>query len=306
MADRKARSFIFKIPPGTNLREVRNGIQDITGENSIKVFQDINAFEYLVELTNDHQIQEIIEHGFDAGDNHINCHPPRGYYLNVSIIGLKAYVEDDEVIAKLSAYGEVKGSVIRLKYRQEHELAGLENGNRLIRIVLTAPSIPYSLQIGGEWCRIIHNNQQLICTQCHEPGHSRKNCPSIECRTCKTLGHISYHCPTKILRHSETTAENITTHDNTENDEDTENPTILMDETEKPHDENTTMNEEEEHELPTENINMKWKVVTAKRPHQTDSDSDPVTMPRKQCTKPRPNLNAALHVRKHADNNKKS
>ena len=94
MADRKARSFIFKTPTGTNLRELRNGIQEITGEDSIKVFQEINAFEYLVELTTDHQIQEIIEHGFDSGDNHINCHPPRGYYLNVSIIGLKAYVED--------------------------------------------------------------------------------------------------------------------------------------------------------------------------------------------------------------------
>lgn len=306
MADRKARSFIFKIPPGTNLGTVRNNIQEITGEGSIKVFQEINALEYLVELTTDNQIQEIIEHGFDSGENHINCHPPRGYYLNVSIMGLKAYVEDDEVIGKLSEYGEVKGSVIRLKYRQEHELAGLENGNRLIRIVLTAPSIPYSLQIGGEWCRIIHNNQQLICTHCHEPGHARKNCPTIECRTCNTLGHISYHCPTKILRHSETTAENTTTHDNTENAENNENPTTPMDKTEEPHDEKTTMDdEEEEHEAPTENINMQWTVVTAKRPHQTDSDSDPMNMPRKQRTKPKPNLKAARHTRKNADNPKK-
>ena len=160
MADRKAKSFIFKTPPGTNLGEVRNGILQITGDDSIKVFQEINAFEYLVELTTDHQIQEIIEHGFGSGDNHINYHTPRGYYLNVSIMDLKASFEDEEVIAKLSEYGEVKGSVIRLKYRQEHELTGLENGNRLIRIVLTAPSIPYLLQIGGEWCRIIHNNQQ--------------------------------------------------------------------------------------------------------------------------------------------------
>ena len=116
MADRKAKSFIFKTPPGTNLGEVRNGILQITGDDNIRVFQEINAFEYLVELTTDHQIQEIIEHGFDSGDNHIKCHPPRGYYLNVSIMGLKAYVEDEKVIAKLSEYGEVKGSVIRLKY----------------------------------------------------------------------------------------------------------------------------------------------------------------------------------------------
>ena len=59
MVDRKARSFIFKTPPLTNLGAIRNGIQEITGEDSIKVFQEINAFEYLVELTTDHQIQEI-------------------------------------------------------------------------------------------------------------------------------------------------------------------------------------------------------------------------------------------------------
>ena len=169
MVDRKARSFIFKIPPGTNLREVRNSIQGITGDDSIKVFQEINAHEYLVELTNNHQIQEIIEHSFDSGENHIYCHPSRGYYLNVSIMGLKAYVNDDEVMEKLSEYGEGKGSVMRLKYRQEHQLAELENGKRSIHIVLTAQSIRYLLQIDREWCRIIHSNQQLICTNCHEP-----------------------------------------------------------------------------------------------------------------------------------------
>ena len=89
MADRKAKSFIFKTPPGTNLGEVCNGIQEITGNDSIKVFQEINAFEYLVELTTDNQSQEIIELGFDSGEHHINCQPPRGYYLNVSIMGLK-------------------------------------------------------------------------------------------------------------------------------------------------------------------------------------------------------------------------
>ena len=54
MVDCKAKSFIFKIPPGTNLGEVRNSIQEITGDDSIEVFQEINAYEYLVELTNDH------------------------------------------------------------------------------------------------------------------------------------------------------------------------------------------------------------------------------------------------------------
>ena len=198
MADRKARSFLCKIPGETGLREVKTAIEEITGENTITVFQQTAISEYLVELSDADQARAIIEHGFDLDDHHIDCNPPHGYYLNVSIMGLKAYVDDDAVTEKLSEYGEIKSPIIRLKYKQGHELEGLQNGNRLVRIVLTAPSIPYSIRIGGEWCRIIHNNQQLICTHCNEPGHPGKNCPSIECRLCKSLGHLSFHCPTKI------------------------------------------------------------------------------------------------------------
>jgi len=43
----------------------------------------------------------------------------------------------------LSEYGELKSDVIRLKYKTDHDLAGLENGNRLMKMVLDKPSIPY-------------------------------------------------------------------------------------------------------------------------------------------------------------------
>ena len=216
MADRKARSITFKVPAGTNLGDIKTAIENENTDNRITVFQEIGANEYLVELTETTHVQELIENGFDAGSNHIRCHPPHGYYLNVSIIGLKAYISDDEVHEKLAQYGEIKGTIIRLKYKSTHELAGLENGNRLVRMVLTSPSIPYSLNIGGEWCRVIHNHQQLICSHCNEAGHSRKNCPQIQCRNCNQLGHISYHCPLRATRHTETAFdENTPTENNT-------------------------------------------------------------------------------------------
>ena len=49
--------------------------------------------------------------------------------------------------------------------KANHALTELENGDRPLRIVLTSPSIPYSLEIDGEWCRIIHNNQLLSCSK---------------------------------------------------------------------------------------------------------------------------------------------
>ena len=113
------------------------------------MFQEIGTNEYLVELTSPNQAQEMIENGFDTGSNHIRCHPPHEFYLNVSIMGLKAYISNEQVCEKLQQYGEIKGQVIRLKNKLDQELESLENGNRLVRMVLHSPSIPYSLQIGG-------------------------------------------------------------------------------------------------------------------------------------------------------------
>ncbi|EDO34571.1 predicted protein [Nematostella vectensis] len=71
-------------------------------------------------------------------------------------------------------------------------------------MVLNNASIPYSLKIDDEWCRIIHSNQQLYCMECSDFGHTRRKCPNIECRKCKERGHISFDCP----KHDETTNTN--------------------------------------------------------------------------------------------------
>ena len=109
-------------------------------------------------------------------------------------MNLRSYIEDDEIKKVLNQYGEVKGDVIRLRYKADRAFAGLENGNRLIKMVLEKRSIPYSLRIGGEWCRVIHNDQQPVCSECKELGHTRKRCPEIICRICKEKGHMSYNC----------------------------------------------------------------------------------------------------------------
>ena len=141
MADRKAKSLTFHVPPGTNPGNVKTDTENENAYNKITVFQEIGTNESLVEMTNANNAQELIENGFDTGPHHIRCHPPHGYYLNVSIMGLKAYISHEDVYEKLSQYGEIKGEIIRLKYKAHHELAGLENGNRLLRMVLTSPSI---------------------------------------------------------------------------------------------------------------------------------------------------------------------
>ena len=123
--------------------------------------------------------------------------------------------------AALEEFGEIKSDVIRLKYKRDHDFAGIENGNRLVRMVLTKPSIPYSLKIDGEWCRIIHNHRQRMCSNCQAAGHSHRKCPEITCRVCGEKGHLSYDCTQEFEELHENIEENIT--DNTAPNENTTN-----------------------------------------------------------------------------------
>ena len=125
------------MPHAMNLRELKTGLESgITSE--IVVFQDLGGGEYLVEFSSLNDAETLAEEGFDISEIHVSCHPPHAKSINVSIMGLRSYIEDEEIIKVLSHYGEIKGEVIRLKsYRADHELAGLENGNRFVRMLLT-------------------------------------------------------------------------------------------------------------------------------------------------------------------------
>ena len=115
-------------------------------------------------------------------------------FTNVSIMGLRAYIEDNAVLKELEKYGVIKSEVIRLKYKTGQELAGIENGNRLVQMLLKTPSVPYSLKIEGEWCCVIHTNQKPICNVCFEEGHRWAECPSVVCFHCGEKGHIRAKC----------------------------------------------------------------------------------------------------------------
>lgn len=195
MADRKARTIVVKLPITATIVDLKKALDKESVRANPTVIQDLGAGQYLVEFDSKEQAEAFIDGGLDFDEIHIECRPPSGYYINVSILGLRAYVSDEAVISVLEEFGEIKSDVIRLKYKSDHDFAGIENGNRLVKMVLTKPSIPYSLRIDGEWCRILHNDQQRVCSNCHALGHSRRKCPEITCRVCGEKGHLSYDCP---------------------------------------------------------------------------------------------------------------
>lgn len=194
MPDRKGRSVVFKTLATVTLKEIQDALTAEIGPDNLTVLQQLPNGDFLIETTRQKLASDIIESGFSLQELHVPCNPPGGYYVNVSIMGLRAYIDDADLLKALEPFGEIKGEVIRLKYKADHDLAGLENGNRLVRMVLSTPSIPYSLKIADEWCRIIHNNQQPVCRECSQLGHSRRKCPTIKCNLCKATGHMSMDC----------------------------------------------------------------------------------------------------------------
>ena len=108
MADRKGRSVTFKLPYKMNVGLLKTSIeQDIS--SSIAVSQDLGNNEYLVELDSKEGADALIDEGFDFEDVRVGVHPPHGCFTNVSILGLRSYVEDEMVVESLSQYGEIKG-----------------------------------------------------------------------------------------------------------------------------------------------------------------------------------------------------
>ena len=163
MADRKAKTITVKFPCTATVNDVKTALAK-EGEVSLTCVQDLGAGEFLIEFVTKEEAEDYIDSGVDFHEIHLQCNPPHGYHVNMSILGLKAYVDDEKVIEALSEYGKIKSEVIRLKYRADHDLAGIENGKRLVPMVVTKVSIPYSLRIDGQWCPIIHNNQQRVCS----------------------------------------------------------------------------------------------------------------------------------------------
>lgn len=64
--------------------------------------QSLGNEEFLVELTLKDAAALLSEEVFDVNEFHTNCHPPYGYFTNVSIMGLRSYVEDAEVLVVLT------------------------------------------------------------------------------------------------------------------------------------------------------------------------------------------------------------
>ncbi|KAL9984496.1 hypothetical protein ACROYT_G006796 [Oculina patagonica] len=112
MAGRKAKSIVFRAPADVSAGDLKSRIESDLGADSVTVVQALQSGEYLVELATKEQAEQLVSDGFELKELHIQPSPPTGTFTNVSIMGLRAYIDDDAVIQELEKYGEIKSDVI--------------------------------------------------------------------------------------------------------------------------------------------------------------------------------------------------
>ena len=115
MADRKSRSMTFKSIFNISVGAMKTAIENITSQE-LTVFQSLGNEEFLVELTSKNAAELLIEEGFGVNEFHVCCHPPHGYFTNVSSMGLRSYVEGAQVLEALAPYGEIKSDILPVSY----------------------------------------------------------------------------------------------------------------------------------------------------------------------------------------------
>lgn len=117
--------------------------------------------------------------------------------LVVSFMGLPAYIMDEEIVAKLLAWGVSAVSEVR---RRMWPGTNVADGTRFVRVRFTdtVQSLPYSVRFdtaaGPEYFRVIHDRQVRVCRGCLQPGHILRECPDFLCRNCGSQGHYAREC----------------------------------------------------------------------------------------------------------------
>lgn len=107
---------------------------------------------------------------------------------------LPAYIDDQDILEKLEAWGVTPSSSIK---RRTYPGTEISDGTRYVKAKFPkeVTSLPYSSKFetaeGTQYFRIIHDGQVKTCRLCMDPGHVLKDCPEFKCYQCEEQGHFA-------------------------------------------------------------------------------------------------------------------
>lgn len=158
--------------------------------------RQINKLKFEVTVTSAKAKERLMD-GFRVGEAKVYARDVSIDELVVSFMGLLAYIEDEEILAKLLSWGVSAVSEVRRKMWPGTTVA---DGTRYVKVRFTntVQSLPYSVRFntaaGPDYFRVIHDRQVRVCRGCLQPDHILRDCPDFVCNNCGKPGHYAREC----------------------------------------------------------------------------------------------------------------
>ena len=178
---------------------VIKSVEEKVGEGEVLacVPKSGNLFE--ITLKENDSVELICDTGFEVKGSKFKPNAVFSRERMVSFLNVSYYVPDEEIRKKLEEFGAELVTPIK---RRMHPGTQTADGTRyvVVRFPVERQSLPYTMRFptgvnSFEYIRVIHDNQQKVCTKCFESNHVYANCPDNICYRCKSSGHLAKSCP---------------------------------------------------------------------------------------------------------------
>ena len=164
--------------------------------------RSIGERKYELTMSNVKGKERLLE-GFKIGETTVVASELSNDEMVVSFLNLPAYVDDEEILMKLSGWGVQAVSPIRRRMWPGTRIA---DGTRFMKVKFNerVQSLPYSTKfntaLGAEYFRVIHDKQVKVCRLCIQPGHILRECPEFTCHRCGVQGHFVRECSMTVKK----------------------------------------------------------------------------------------------------------
>lgn len=161
--------------------------------------------EYELTMEGENGKEKILD-GLKIKNSRIMVKEINNTELVVSFLGLPTYIQDEEIMRKLTEWGVTAVSRIKRRMWPGTDIA---DGTRFLKVKFTdtVKSLPYSTKFetmgGTEHFRVIHDRQVKVCRLCIQPGHIVRDCPSFMCFKCNKQGHYARECKERNCKECE-------------------------------------------------------------------------------------------------------
>lgn len=186
----------MKNPEQFTIMMTIKAVEDTTGIGKLYGLRKTTEFEYELTLEKEEDCEQLLD-GIQINGQCCEIRKLCATERMVSFLHLPNYINDEDVLQKLTSWGVTPILPLRRRYYPGTTVA---DGTRFIRVKFPKDvvSLPYNTRFeteeGTQFFRVIHDHQVKTCRICASADHEKKDCPQLICRECLEQGHYAQDC----------------------------------------------------------------------------------------------------------------